>query len=687
MILNLMLEPNVIKREVFDCKLGVLEGVFTDIILNKNSFERIYKNVCILVSNKHINNIKISKKLKTLESNFIKSKKENATVSNPFLGTFDIEAYEDSDGYAKVYALGYCVLNKDPVTFYLDKNKDKDILLECIDKMLLSNYKDYIFYIHNINYDGVFIIHKISEFNKSKGFDYYKLDVLYKDSYIIKIKISSQDNKNKRTFVDSSNLLKGSLNSLCKSFELKDITKGYFPYKFVNKNTLNYIGVTPDYDYWKDLPYNEYEKIQRNLWDLKEECLLYLKKDLLSLLEIMNKFNKYIYQKFDTQMTESLTISRLSLNIYLKHYLNKSNIPIIKDNLYNEIKKAYYGGVTEVYKPYGENLFYYDVNSLYPYASLNPMCGNQYTYIESFNNDGLDLNNLFGFFYCSIEASDNYFGLLPVKNNNGLIMPLGSWEGWYFSEELKFAVEHGYKIKIIKGYNFNKEYEVFDQYVKDIYNIKRNTDNSVERTVSKSLLNNLLGRFGLNINKPVSEIVNNEKLDMLLSTRECNSFKKINENSYLVSYYPKISRNICEMFGNDYIKILQENSLGSEGNKLNQEFKDVSLVISAAVTSYARIYMNKIKLNILKKGGKIYYTDTDSIITDIPLNNNLIGKDLGQFKLEYVIRRGYFISSKTYGLILEDGSTILKAKGLLSKSLDILDFEKLYEGINIPQKV
>jgi hypothetical protein len=70
----------------------------------------------------------------------------------------------------------------------------------------------------------------------------------------------------------------------------------------------------------------------------------------------------------------------------------------------------------------------------------------------------------------------------------------------------------------------------------------------------------------------------------------------------------------------------------------NNEFKDVSLVISATVTSYAIIYMSKIKLDVLSKGGNIYYTDTDSIVTDIPLDEHLIDNDLGQFKLEYRIK-------------------------------------------------
>ena len=41
-----------------------------------------------------------------------------------------------------------------------------------------------------------------------------------------------------------------------------------------------------------------------------------------------------------------------------------------------------------------------------------------------------------------------------------------------------------------------------------------------------------------------------------------------------------------------------------------------SIVISAAVTAYARIHITNMKLDILKKGGRLYYSDTDSIVTD-----------------------------------------------------------------------
>lgn len=43
--------------------------------------------------------------------------------------------------------------------------------------------------------------------------------------------------------------------------------------------------------------------------------------------------------------------------------------------MYRDIKIGYSGAITEVYKPYGENLYYYDVNSLYPYVSLQDLPG------------------------------------------------------------------------------------------------------------------------------------------------------------------------------------------------------------------------------------------------------------------------------------------------------------------------
>lgn len=55
---------------------------------------------------------------------------------------------------------------------------------------------------------------------------------------------------------------------------------------------------------------------------------------------------------------KSVTISSLAMKIYLSKYY-KGNIPrITKASVYRDIKQGYYGGITEVYIPYGEELFY-----------------------------------------------------------------------------------------------------------------------------------------------------------------------------------------------------------------------------------------------------------------------------------------------------------------------------------------
>lgn len=79
-------------------------------------------------------------------------------------------------------------------------------------------------------------------------------------------------------------------------------------------------------------------------------------------------------------------------------------------------------------------------------------------------------------------------------------------------------------------------------------------------------------------------------------------------------------------------------------------------------------------MDILNKGGKIYYKDTDSIITNKKLKSSIVGEKLGQFKLKHRISKGYFISNKTYGFITDTNKVIIKSKGGDSKSLSFSDF-------------
>lgn len=163
------------------------------------------------------------------------------------------------------------------------------------------------------------------------------------------------------------------------------------------------------------------------------ETLIYLRLDLKSLHEVLRVVNRNIFTMFGIQMTESNTSTSLGLKILYTNF-NSPNliIPSITDKeIYTDINNSYYGGRVEVLKPHGKNLFYYDINSLYPFASLNDLCGLNANYVEYLKFE-IDINKLFGIFYCEITTPmdsyiSKYIGLLPHRNSDGsLSFPVGS---------------------------------------------------------------------------------------------------------------------------------------------------------------------------------------------------------------------------------------------------------------------
>lgn len=74
-----------------------------------------------------------------------------------------------------------------------------------------------------------------------------------------------------------------------------------------------------------------------------------------------------------------------------------------------------------------------------------------------------------------------------------------------------------------------------------------------------------------------------------------------------------------------------------------------SVPISAAVYAYGRIHITPIKLDIFNRRGSIYYSDTDSIVTDMKLPDNMISNnEIGKLKLEHEVETAIFITGKTY---------------------------------------
>lgn len=106
----------------------------------------------------------------------------------------------------------------------------------------------------------------------------------------------------------------------------------------------------------------------------------------------------------------------------------------------------------------------------------------------------------------------------------------------------------------------------------------------------------------------MSEIVKQDKLDLLFSTKKIKNIKPINENTYLRNYIPLIDSKICFEHGIDYFKLLNE-KINFNIEKNIYIFFNVSVIVSALVNSFAIIYMLEIMQDIYKAGGSIFYTD------------------------------------------------------------------------------
>jgi len=302
------------------------------------------------------------------------------------------------------------------------------------------------------------------------------------------------------------------------------------------------------------------------------------------------------------------------------------------------IRRGYYGGHTDTYTPYGQNLYYYDVNSLYPFVMKEfPMPGG----IPVWHSDleSIPLDSMFGFIEAYVECPQSIKKpFLPYRNKDGtLLFPTGTFVGVYYSEELKYAKEIGYTIIPICGYLFEEMESPFKGYVNSLFESRSNAKkmgNNALSFVYKLLMNSFYGRFSINPQSTKTEICKKSRRDLLFRREEFIDEVFLREDLYMVSYLTN----------------------SGKGPSYWDPQKNSAVQLSAAITASARIYMYKY---ISRED--CFYTDTDSIVLGKPLPEEDISSSvLGQFKLEDRILEGYFLAPQCYCFTTEESEGIKK---------------------------
>jgi hypothetical protein len=199
----------------------------------------------------------------------------------------------------------------------------------------LHNAKHYVVYMHNLGgFDGIFIIKALTSLSTIKSDD---LKCIFRNGSIYEIKYR------KICFRDSLKLLLSPLKSLAKSFGIKIPTETFDYNLLFDINNLTHIFT-------------------------KTNIRNYNISDVVILDKVLKIVRKELDVSFNIELNECITLSSLSFKIFRKHYLkpNKLYKDCESENVHRFVKQSYRGGIVDVYKPYCENTYSYDINSSYP---------------------------------------------------------------------------------------------------------------------------------------------------------------------------------------------------------------------------------------------------------------------------------------------------------------------------------
>ena len=620
------------------------------------------------------------------------------------IGTLDLETYGDNLmgsglGRLSVYAGGIALNTGYKDIKYIDtKNgitNGDELIIKLFDNLFNHIAEDkkirnqYTLYAHNLGrFDSVFLLKTLS----NAGYD---LKGHWKDNDILVLKITDKQRKLTVKLKDSMKLLPSSLEKLLISYGC-DINKGMFPHKFVSANNLNYIGYKPDIKYYIDnkLTSGDKGKIKEynnlpEIFNLKEECLNYLEKDILGLLEIMNKVSNHYFNEYKLNITKFSTLPSISLAIYGFWFKdNKHKIKMIKGPLEGFIRQAYFGGNSQIFVKGKDRLvkegYHYDMNSQYPYAMKNMMPTGNPIFT---NNKDINYYKL-GFVLAKItpptkEVLTNLF--IQTRNEDGSIScPRDTFYEYISTVDLKQGLQYGYKAEIFCGVNFPdacEEGEIFGQFVDTLYKIKSTSTDPVEKQIAKLSLNSTYGKFAQKEQEYTIKLASKDAVKEILSKYHYTYLSEISDELTLIKSGPRINSKLKRLY-KTYSEFNNNNEdLNNLDTFVKQRGIPTAVQISAIIAAYARTSINIYK-NI--PDNIAIASNTDSLILSKPLPNELIGTELGQWKLEHHFKEGVFVRPKLYCYVdVNNNELIRKASGVVAGYLKYQDYLNLAKGKNV----
>ena len=414
-------------------------------------------------------------------------------------------------------------------------------------------------------------------------------------------------------------------------------------------------------------------------------------------------------------------------NASLKNFLKDFKPPLKP----LDIRESLYGGRVEPIQLYyktnpGEHIRYVDFKSLYPYCNFTQEYPSNHPEVIT-DQSSIDYT-LASYNSAIVKATvipprKLYIPTLPYRCNDRLKFPLcatcckkesqtsctctddqRALTGVWTIMELRTALEHGYQFKYIHElYNFPEtvkgEKGLFHEYVttflavkeqasgypdwvktendKDLYiqdfyqkqGIKlckeKIQKNPALRYIAKSFLCGLWGKFCQRLDKTQTRYIKT----MTQYVQSVNDVRKT------ITGFHVINEDVC---------ILE--------TKDSQDFPPESTFENPVIGCYTTSHGRNLLMKVLDKtGNRILYMDTDSVIfverdgENTVQEGHLLGDLTNELEPGVYITEFFSSAPKSYGYICNDGSSVIKLKGITrnyinSKTIDVDTMKKVIFG-------
>jgi len=590
----------------------------------------------------------------------------SGTIKRKKFGTLDIESKHDdtqSAGFTRPFLVGFY----DPQSQEYEEFRNEANLSDrpwerrhilpggCVDKLLCRlltrKYRGWVFYAHNGgNFDHLFLLAWLRDHLDEFGFEVVPVQSSIQVIRVWRLPEGPEDPiRDRWEFLDSIKLLPMGLERACKTFGL--------PGKVEH-----------------DL----------NMHEEDERWSIYLKQDCIALATVLAMFYDMVENKLGGEV--GMTAPSTSMKLFRRRFLGRDGTPNkiprhahwptctqraeCPGCAHEWVRRGYYGGRTELFRTYGKRLHYYDINSSYVAAMREKQPVG-----ERMVTNELDwrlFERYAGFIECLVYIPPECpIPPLPHRNKKTgkLLFPTGYFRGVWSAEELKLLDDplvNG-RIEHVEKVVWFKRQDTFHKMVDELWRLRDKNQPDYDEGLSalaKLMGNSLYGKFGMKQER-TSVVFAQE-----VAAGECFLCK---------GETPSEEVQLCEdCEGSKPAMADIESEVWYQ--KKHVEAPYIIPHIAAHITALARVRIWRFMKAAIEAGGELYYTDTDSIITDAVLPSS---NALGALKDEYPGQEleGLFVQPKVY--MLEGGELKepkVTMKGFPRKLRTKENLEKLRRG-------